>query len=140
MRSRDQASLFFNLAEKLDKLSLELSKITRIVPSKKMLISLICNVEHKATSAESGTAHGLSPLLAIFDKFGQLSGPYAVFFQAITTAQGAHDDPLLVALSAQSTSDGDLFLSGLMTRLTRKISGLCRISIPRLRIAKNLKG
>jgi hypothetical protein len=36
----------------------------RIVPSQKMLVGLICNVEFKAISAESGTAHGLSPVLS----------------------------------------------------------------------------
>ena len=47
-RSRDQASLVFKLAEKMIRLSPELSKIVRIVPSQKMLIGLICNVEYKA--------------------------------------------------------------------------------------------
>ena len=64
-RSRDQASLIFKLAEKMVRLSPDLSKIVRIVPSQKMLVGLICNVEFKAISAESGTAHGLSPVLAI---------------------------------------------------------------------------
>ena len=66
-RSRDQASLVFKLAEKMVRLSPELSKIVRIVPNQKMLIGLVCNVEYKAISAESGTAHGLSPRLAILD-------------------------------------------------------------------------
>ena len=44
-RSRDQASLVFKLAEKMISLSPELSKIVRIVPSQRMLIGLICNVE-----------------------------------------------------------------------------------------------
>jgi phage terminase large subunit-like protein len=63
-RSRDQASLIFKLAEKMVRLSPDLSKIVRIVPSQKMLVGLICNVEFKAISAESGTAHGLSPVLS----------------------------------------------------------------------------
>ena len=75
------------------RLSPELSKIVRIVPSQKMLIGLICNVEHKAISAESGTAHGLSPRLAILDEVGQVRGPHDAFIEAIETAQGAHDDP-----------------------------------------------
>ena len=49
-------------------LSPELSKIVRIVPSQKMLIGLVCNVEYKAISAKSGTAHGLSPQLAVLDE------------------------------------------------------------------------
>ena len=85
-RSRDQASLVFKLAEKMVRLSPELSKIVRIVPSQKMLVGLICNVEFKAISAESGTAHGLSPVLAILDEVGQVRGPHDAFIEAIETA------------------------------------------------------
>ena len=108
-RSRDQASLVFKLAEKMVRLSPELSKIVRIVPSQKMLIGLVCNVEYKAISAESGTAHGLSPRLAILDEVGQVRGPHDAFIEAIETAQGAHNDPLLIAISTQAATDGDLF-------------------------------
>ena len=50
-RSRDQASLVFKLAEKMVRLSDELIKIVRIVPSQKSLVGLSCNVEYKAISA-----------------------------------------------------------------------------------------
>ena len=91
------------------RLSPELSKIVRIVPSQKMLIGLICNVESKAISAEAGTAHGLSLRLAILDEVGQVRGPNDPFVEAIETAQGAHDDPLLIVISTQAATDGDLF-------------------------------
>ena len=86
-RSRDQASLVFKLAEKMIRLSPELSKIVRIVPSQKMLIGLICNVEYKAISAKGRTARGLSPSLAILDEIGQVRGPHDAFIEAIETAQ-----------------------------------------------------
>lgn len=108
-RSRDQASLVFKLAEKMVRLSPALSKIIRIVPSQKSLIGLPMNVEYKAISAEAGTAHGLSPVLAILDEVGQVRGPQDAFIEAIETAQGAHDDPLLIAISTQAATDGDLF-------------------------------
>jgi phage terminase large subunit-like protein len=108
-RSRDQASLVFKLAEKMVRLSPRLSKIVRIVPSQKSLIGLPMNVEYKAISAEAGTAHGLSPVLAILDEVGQVRGPTDAFIEAIETAQGAHDDPLLIAISTQAATDGDLF-------------------------------
>ncbi len=85
-RSRDQASLVFKLAENLVRLSPDLSKIVRIVPSQKMLVGLICNVEFKAIRAESGTAHGLSPVLAILDELRQVRGPHDAFVEAIETA------------------------------------------------------
>jgi phage terminase large subunit-like protein len=108
-RSRDQASLVFKLAEKMVRLSPALNKIIRIVPSQKSLIGLTMNVEYKAISAEAGTAHGLSPVLAILDEVGQVRGQQDAFIEAIETAQGAHDDPLLIAISTQAATDGDLF-------------------------------
>lgn len=108
-RSREQASLVFKLAEKMVRLSPELSKIIKIVPSQKSLIGLPMNVEYRAISAEAGTAHGLSPVLAILDEVGQVRGQHDAFIEAIETAQGAHDDPLLIAISTQAATDGDLF-------------------------------
>ena len=85
-RSRDQASLVFKLAEKIVRLSPDLSKIVPIVPSQKMLVGLICNIEFKAIIAQSETAHGLSPVLAILDELGQVRGPHDAFVEAIETA------------------------------------------------------
>lgn len=108
-RSRDQAALVFALASKMVQLSPELSKIIRIVPSGKRLIGLPMNTEYKALAAEGTTAHGLSPVLAILDEVGQVKGPQDDFIDAITTAQGAHDKPLLIAISTQAPTDADLF-------------------------------
>lgn len=108
-RSRDQAALVFNLACKMVEQSPELRDIVRIVPSSKRLIGLNRNVEYKAIAAEGRTAHGLSPVLAILDEVGQVQGPQDDFVDAITTSQGAHEAPLLIAISTQSPTDGDLF-------------------------------
>ena len=107
--SRDQAALVFNLAAKMVQLSPELSKIIRIVPSGKRLLGLPMNTEYKALAAEGKTAHGLSPFLAILDEMGQVKGPQSDFVDAITTSQGAHDAPLLLAISTQAPTDADLF-------------------------------
>ena len=108
-RSRDQAALVFKLAEKMVRQSPELSKLVKVIPSQKTLIGLPMNVEYRAISAEAGTAHGLSPVLAILDEVGQIKGPADAFVEAIETAQGAHESPLLVAISTQAASDNDLF-------------------------------
>lgn len=107
--SRDQAALVFALAAKMVQQSPELSERVRIVPSGKRLIGLSKNVEYKALAADGATAHGLSPVLAILDEVGQVRGPRSEFVDAITTSQGAHDDPLLIAISTQAPNDGDLF-------------------------------
>jgi phage terminase large subunit-like protein len=108
-RSRDQASLVFHLAEKIVRMSSKLQKIVRIVPSSKRLVGLLRNVEYRAISAEGKTAHGLSPALAILDEVGQVVGSQDDFVDAITTSQGAHEKPLLIAISTQAPTDADLF-------------------------------
>ena len=107
--SREQAGLVFKLAVKMIQLNPELQSLIHIVPSGKTLIGTPLNVEYRALSAEGKTAHGLSPILAILDEIGQVRGPQSDFIDAITTAQGAHAAPLLIAISTQAAQDGDLF-------------------------------
>ena len=106
--SRDQAALVFNLASKMVQLSPKLSSIVRIIPSGKRLLGLPLNTEYKALAADGKTAHGLSPVLAILDEIGQVRGPQSDFIDAITTSQGAHAAPLLIAISTQAANDADL--------------------------------
>jgi phage terminase large subunit-like protein len=108
-RSRDQAALVFNLAAKMVQLNPALADIVRIIPSGKRLIGLPMNVEYRALAADGTTAHGLSPVLAILDEVGQVKGPRDDFIDAITTSQGAHRTPLLVAISTQAPTDADMF-------------------------------
>lgn len=107
--SREQAGIVFNLACKMIQLEPRLTDIVHIVPSGKRLIGLPMNVEYRALAAEGKTAHGLSPILAILDEVGQVRGSQSDFIDAITTAQGAHDEPLLLAISTQAATDADLF-------------------------------
>ena len=106
--SRDQAALVFNLAAKMVQLSPKLSGLVRIVPSGKRLLGLPLNTEYRALAADGKTAHGLSPVLAILDEIGQVRGPQSDFVDAITTSQGAHEAPVLIAISTQAASDADL--------------------------------
>ncbi len=106
--SRDQASLVFALACKMVQQSPALANIVRIVPSGKRLIGLPLNTEYRALAADGKTAHGLSPVLAILDEIGQVRGPQSDFIDAITTSQGAHEAPLLIAISTQAATDADL--------------------------------
>jgi phage terminase large subunit-like protein len=107
--SRDQAALVFKLARKMIDLDERLRAMTRIVPSTKKIIGLAKRVEFTALSADASTAMGQSPALAILDEVGQIRGPTSAFVEAITTAQGAHATPLLIAISTSAPSDADLF-------------------------------
>lgn len=106
--SRDQAALVFNLASKMVQLSPKLSAIVRIIPSGKRLLGLPLNTEYKALAADGKTAMGLSPVFAVLDEIGQVRGPQSDFIDAITTSQGAHAAPLLIAISTQAANDADL--------------------------------
>lgn len=108
-RSREQASQVFRYASKMVKLSERLSEIIRIIPSSKMLIGLPRNVEYKAGAAEASTSIGGSPKLAIMDELGQIRGPRDEYVDAIITAQGAHENPLLIGISTQAATDSDLW-------------------------------
>jgi phage terminase large subunit-like protein len=90
-------------------LSPKLRAIVKEVPSSKKLVGIPMGTEYRAISAEGKTAHGLSPILAILDELGQVRGPSSEFVDAITTSQGAHDEPLLLAISTQAPNDADLF-------------------------------
>lgn len=107
--SRDQASLIFHAASKMVQLSPLLSGIVRIVPSGKRLVGLPLNTEFRALAADGKTAQGLSPVLVLIDEIGQVRGPQSDFVDALTTSQGAHADPLLIAISTQAANDADLF-------------------------------
>lgn len=107
--SRDQAAIVFKLAAKMVALNPKLAEIVRVLDSKKQLFGLPMNVEYKALAAEGKTTHGLSPVLAILDEVGQVRGPRSEFIDAITTAQGAHEAPLLIAISTQAANGADLF-------------------------------
>lgn len=107
--SRDQAALVFALASKMIALDSRLAEVCKIVPSGKRIIGLARNVEYRALAADGTTAHGLSPVLAILDEVGQIRGPQSDFVDAITTSQGAHAAPLLIAISTQAPTEADLF-------------------------------
>jgi phage terminase large subunit-like protein len=90
-------------------LSDKLQSIIRLVPSGKKLIGIPKNTEYRAMSAEAKTTIGGSPILAVLDEVGQIKGPQDDFVDAITTGQGAHENPLLIAISTQAAGDGDMF-------------------------------
>lgn len=108
-QSKDQAAVIFELAVKMVELDPDLCRLISVKPSGKRLVGLSKNVLFRALAAEGKTAHGLSPILAILDEVGQIVGPTDKFVSAITTAQGAYTNPLLIAISTQAPTDADLF-------------------------------
>jgi phage terminase large subunit-like protein len=107
--SRKQASIIFDLAVKVIRLSPVLMRLVHLVPSLKTMIGLPCNTRYEALAAQAGAAHGLSPVVAILDEIGQIDAPSSPFVEAIVSAQGAHDRPLLFAISTSARSDDAMF-------------------------------
>lgn len=105
--SREQASVVFNLAVKILLLQPKFTGLFKYTNSGKKIVGIKSNVEFRALSADGTTAHGLSPVFAVLDEVGQVRGPLTPFIEAITTSQGAHDNPLLMAISTQAPSDAD---------------------------------
>jgi phage terminase large subunit-like protein len=106
--SRDQAAIVYDMAWKIVQLSPRLRPLVRPAATLKRLVGLPMNTEYQALAAEGKTAHGKSPALAILDEVGQIRGPTDPFVEAITTSQGAHEAPLLIAISTQAPSDADM--------------------------------
>lgn len=105
--SRDQAAIVWNLAHKMIAQSPGLAPLVHVIPSGKRLVGKPMNVEYKALAAEGKTTHGLSPILAVMDEMGQIKGPSDPFIDAVLTAQGAHENPLLIVISTQAATDAD---------------------------------
>ncbi|WP_336747769.1 terminase TerL endonuclease subunit [Aureimonas altamirensis] len=108
-RSRKQAGLVYDAASKMIDLHPSLAQLTRRVPSSKKIIGLAKNVEYFALSKDADSNHGLSLVLAIIDEVGQVKGPHDAFVEMVETSQGAYDNSLLLAISTQAATDGDLF-------------------------------
>lgn len=103
--TRDQAALVFKLASKMVYLNPKLEAVTKVIPSGKTIIGLAKNVEYKALSADGGSNMGISPIVVIADEFGQVIGPSSLFIEALETAQGAYENPLMFVISTQAPSD-----------------------------------
>lgn len=56
-----------------------------------------------ALSAEAKTKHGLSPSMIVYDELGQ--APKRDMFEALDTAMGARENPLMMVISTQAADD-----------------------------------
>jgi phage terminase large subunit-like protein len=107
-RSRDQAGMVFRYAAKCARLNHDLRDILTIRDTAKEIACHELQTLYKALSADAETNIGRSPKLAIHDELGQVKGPRDAFYEAIDTAQGAHDDPLTIVISTQAPTSADL--------------------------------
>ncbi|KAA3514804.1 terminase large subunit [Agrobacterium vitis] len=75
---------------------------------------------YAALSADAGSKMGLSPSFVVYDELG--SAPNRDLFDALDTATGARDNPLMICISTQAAADHHVF-SELIDYGTRVNSG-----------------
>lgn len=107
-QSRDQASILFELAAKMIRMSPILSAYAEPKDSGKRIICRELGIVYRALSADAATAYGLSPSLTIHDELGQVKGPRSSLYDALETATAAQAEPLSIIISTQAPTDADL--------------------------------
>lgn len=88
-QSREQASIIFNLAAKIVRMSPLLRDHVIVRDSAKELVCVALGTRFRSLSAEVNTAYGLSPSFTIHDELGVVRGPRSALYEALETAVGA---------------------------------------------------
>lgn len=107
-QSREQASIIFNLAAKIVRISPILIEYVQIRDTAKELLCPELGTKYRALSADATTAYGLSPVFVVHDELGQVQGPRSSLYDALETATAAQDNPLSIIISTQAPTDNDL--------------------------------
>ena len=107
-QSREQAAVIYALAAKMILASVDLRGVVSCRETAKELVCPERGTVFKALAADAHTAHGKSPKLSIHDELGQVRGPRSDLYDAIETADMAHEDPLSIIISTQAPTDADL--------------------------------
>ena len=107
-QSREQASVVFQLAAKIVRMSPRLRNGVHIRDSSKELLCADLGTRYRALSAETSTAFGLSPAFVVHDELGQVRGPRSTLYEALETATAAQAEPLTIIISTQAPTDNDL--------------------------------
>ena len=81
----------------------ELSERLNIIRFKKEIEDLQNGSIYAALSADAATKHGLSPSFVIYDELGQAKK--RDLFEAMDTAMGARENPLMLVISTQAADD-----------------------------------
>lgn len=107
-QAQEQAALLYELMAKMVRMNPDLDSVLKLRDSTYTMLCPEIGTVYKALSAEKKTAYGKSPVLVIHDELGQVVGPRSQLYEALETAQSAHDKPLSIIISTQAPTDADL--------------------------------
>lgn len=105
--TREQASLVFNTAAQIVRLSPELSATVDVAEFTKTLRCPELGTVYRALSSDAPTQLGLSPFFIVHDELGAVVGPYSKLYDVLESGSGV-TQPLSVVISTQARSDADL--------------------------------
>ncbi len=106
--TREQASIIFDTAAKIIRLSPELAATVEVVEFQKLLRCPELGTIYRALSADAPTQLGLSPFFVCHDELGAVEGPYSKLYDVLESGGAAQAEPLSVIISTQARSDTDL--------------------------------
>lgn len=106
---RDQSGLIFDELVAFIEDNPEFAAICNIKRHEKVIENLENGSKFRALSSDAKKAHGLSPSVVILDELAQWgSGAGRALYDALTTAQGARKEPLVLVIGTQSPDDHSL--------------------------------
>lgn len=94
---REQASLVFNMAAQMIRMSPELSRRCKIIDSQKRIVYYEYNSFYHAISAEAYSKHGASPTFVVYDEIH--CAPNRDLWDVLATGMGARTQPMMLALT-----------------------------------------
>jgi phage terminase large subunit-like protein len=106
---RDQSALIFDELVAFIQDNEAFAERCNVKRHEKMIEDLESGSKFRALSSDAKKAHGLSPSVVILDELAQWgTGAGRALYDALTTAQGARKEPLVLVIGTQSPDDHNL--------------------------------
>jgi phage terminase large subunit-like protein len=118
---KDQAAIIYKMVRQMVELDDELSQMCKCVDTQKIIVCYHLGSQYKALTADARRQHGGNPLFCIYDELAQ--APNRELYDVLSTAFGAQEEGLLLAISTQS-SDPNSIMSELADDALQQMRGL----------------
>lgn len=115
---RNQAGLIYNACKSMVQADPDLAAHVNLIESQKRIVSYGSGSYFAAIAADATRAHGLSPSFAVLDEVAQW--PKRDLYDALSTATGGREQPLLLTISTQSADPHSVMSE--LTEYGRKVN------------------